>query len=50
MKNRTKVLIVLFVFILLYGLCRLCLDVVAWTSKPNENYLQIAKGSVQYFV
>ena len=33
----------LLTIVVAYGLCWLCLSIIAWTSKPNENYLQIAK-------
>ena len=42
-----KVLLrILFTIIVSYSLCVLCIDVICWTSKPNENYLQIAKEAV----
>ena len=36
----------MLLLIVAYGLCRLCLDIVGRTGKPNENYLQIAKETV----
>lgn len=45
--KKIVVLRILLAIIVSCGLCRLCLDIVCWTSKPNKNYLQSAKEAVE---